>query len=67
MLNLCFLSEMGIKPQFAGAKLHLIYQITKILGIFLLQNAHFIGFVASLSQFFSSSSRYGDNFSYTIS
>ena len=33
-------------PQFAAAKLHLIYQITKLLGVFLLQNAHFVGFRA---------------------
>ena len=33
-------------PQFAGAKLHLICQITKLLAIFLLQNAHFMPFKA---------------------
>ena len=32
---------MGMMPQFAGAKLHLICQITKLLDFFLLQNAHF--------------------------
>ena len=28
-------------PQFAGAKLHLICQITKLLADFLLKNVHF--------------------------
>ncbi len=39
-----FLFKMGTMPQFAGAKLHLIYQITKILGDFLQEKAHFICF-----------------------
>ena len=31
-------------PQFAGAKLHLIYQITKILADFLRKIVHFVAF-----------------------
>ena len=34
MLNLKIQSEKGITPQFAGAKLHLICQITKLLAFF---------------------------------
>ncbi len=41
-----FLFKMGTMPQFAGAKLHLIYQITKILDVFLLQISDFVGFRA---------------------
>ena len=34
-------SEKGKMPQFAGAKLHLIYQITKLLVFFLRFLGHF--------------------------
>ena len=84
-------SEKGKMPQFAGAKLHLIYQITKLLAFFLLflghfptfwgrkdflsrcgaqffkAKCHYIGRVAFSNHAFSSSSKKGDNLSYTIS
>lgn len=49
MLNLKFLSEKGILPQFAAAKLHLICQTTKLLAVFLLKNVHFETFGYILS------------------
>ncbi len=41
MLNLIFLGEKGMIPQFAAAKLHLICQTTKILAKFLQVFIHF--------------------------